>query len=176
MDIASFQRINAQRGQRWHQGDLSQWSPLEWAGAMCGEAGEAANAAKKLRRLALDLPNREAGIPQADITKLEDQVAKECADTIIYALLLMSVVGRDAAQTIAEVFDQKSIEYGFPERAHTPHPEEKKNISMELHRILGEHGVASLSRHDQFATLHSDLIHWAADACRQSRPLPGDVK
>ena len=119
-DLNKFQAINAVRGCRWHQGDTSQWTPLEWAGAMCGEAGEAANAAKKLRRLDLHLPNREAGIPKTDVDKLKLHVAKECADTIIYALLLMSEMGVNASDVIAEVFDQKSIEYGFPERARQP--------------------------------------------------------
>src|SRR5882724_4498362 len=37
-------RANLSRVERWHS--LASWSPLEWAGAMCGEAGEAANFAK----------------------------------------------------------------------------------------------------------------------------------
>lgn len=117
LDLDQFQSINAHRGRRWHQGNLSQWSALEWAGAMAGEAGEAANAAKKLRRLDLSLPNREAGLTKDDAALLRAQVAKECADTIIYALLLMSLMGVNASDVIAEVFDHKSIEYGFPERA-----------------------------------------------------------
>ncbi len=118
-DLDRFQAVNAERGRRWHQGDLTQWSPLEWAGAMAGEAGEAANAAKKLRRLDLQLPNRDAGLTRDDAAPLRAQVAKECADTIIYALLLMSVMGVNASDVIAEVFDQKSVEYGFPERARS---------------------------------------------------------
>lgn len=117
MNLDDFQTVNEVRGQRWHQGDLSQWSALEWAGAMAGEAGEAANAAKKLRRLDLALPNREAGLSQDDAAPLREQVAKECADTIIYALLLMSLMGVRASDVIADVFDRKSVEYGFPERA-----------------------------------------------------------
>lgn len=90
---------------------------MEWAAAMCGEAGEAANAAKKLRRLDLQLPNKEAGLTQADAAPLRTKLANECADTIIYALLLLSLMGEDASIVIARVFDRKSIEYGFPERA-----------------------------------------------------------
>jgi hypothetical protein len=158
-DLEAFQHINAMRGRRWHQGDTSQWTPLEWAGAVTGESGEmteslleltllglaifskagnAANAAKKLRRLDLHLPNREAGILKSDVDKLKKQVAKECADTIIYSLLLMNEMGVSAADTIAEVFDQKSVEYGFPERARdTP---EKSNWAefLEVRRDLIE--------------------------------------
>lgn len=117
MNLDLFQSINAVRGNRWHQGDLSQWSLLEWAGAMCGEAGEAANAAKKLRRLDLSLPNKEAGLTRDDAAPLEEKLADECADTIIYALLILSTMGARASTVIARVFDRKSAEYGFPERA-----------------------------------------------------------
>lgn len=117
MDLQTFQTINAQRGRRWHHGNLHQWSLLEWAGAMAGESGEACNVAKKLRRLELDLPNREAGLQRSDQVGLKKKLANECADTIIYALLLLSALGKDAGTVVADVFDQKSIEYGFEERA-----------------------------------------------------------
>lgn len=117
MNLREFQEINAARGEEWHHGNLNRWSALEWAGAMCGEAGEAANYAKKMRRLELDLPNREAGLQTADYNKLLGNCAREVADAIIYGLLLMSAMKVDAETTIADVFDQKSIEYGFTERA-----------------------------------------------------------
>jgi hypothetical protein len=42
---------------------------------------------------------------------------KEIADTIIYGLIILNEVGWDASTILTEVFNQKSIEYGFPERA-----------------------------------------------------------
>lgn len=117
MDIAKLQQTNKERGERWHQGDLKQWNALEWAGAMCGEAGEAANAAKKLRRLELGIAS--INLASRDLRTEHDAryaVAKECADTILYALLLISVVGIDAECVLREVFNGKSEEYGFPER------------------------------------------------------------
>lgn len=117
MNIDDFQRINAMRARRWHQGDLNQWSLLEWCGAMAGEVGEACNAAKKLRRLEKELPNREAGVPSSDRRHLETWVTREVVDGIIYGLIILSVLGVDAGAAIAVVFDQKSVEYGFPERA-----------------------------------------------------------
>lgn len=117
MDLDRFQKVNAARALRWHHGDLAQWSLLEWAGAMCGEAGEAANVAKKLRRIALSLPNQQAGIPMGDVVDLRAKLAKETADAMIYGLIILSALGFEASRVITEVFDQKSIEYGFPERA-----------------------------------------------------------
>lgn len=119
MNLNDFQKVNAIRAKRWHRGDLNQWSVLEWAGAMCGEAGEAANYAKKIRRLDLKLPNKEAGLDIDDYENLRESCAKEVADTIIYGLILLSVLKVDATKVITDVFDKKSIEYGFPERAVT---------------------------------------------------------
>lgn len=117
IDIDQFQEMNAQRGKRWHGGDLNQWNLLEWAAAMAGEAGEACNAAKKVRRLELDLMNRVDGAEDRDIEALKWKLANEAADTLIYSLLLLSVLGVRASDVIERVFDRKSIEYGFPERA-----------------------------------------------------------
>lgn len=116
MDINQFQQINAERAGRWHT-DLSDWSLLEWAGAMAGEAGEGCNVAKKIRRLDLNLPNKEAGISKGDVFVLKHKLACEVADTIIYGLIILSIMDYDASKIIKSVFDQKSIEYGFPERA-----------------------------------------------------------
>jgi hypothetical protein len=41
----------------------------------------------------------------------------EVADSIIYGLIIMSELDVDASVMLAHVFDEKSIEYGFPERA-----------------------------------------------------------
>lgn len=117
MDITKFQLVNETRAKRWHNGDLSQWSLLEWTGAMCGESGEASNFAKKIKRLDIKLPNLEKGIPSKNRVELEFKCAQEVADSIIYGLIILSQLGFDASMIIGNVFDQKSIEYGFPERA-----------------------------------------------------------
>ena len=108
--------VDLERARRWH--DEEDWSALEWAGAMCGEAGEAANAAKKLKRVHAEIKNINEG--DRSLTTVEAasrKVAAEAADTIIYALLLMARVGvTDPENVIREVFNKKSEEYGFPER------------------------------------------------------------
>lgn len=115
MDISEFQRINKLRAERWHA--VGEWSLLEWSGAMCGESGEAANFAKKIKRLTTSLPNKEAGIDFKDLEKLKEGLAWEVADSIIYGIIILSQIDVDASKIIAKVFNQKSIEYGFPERA-----------------------------------------------------------
>jgi hypothetical protein len=117
MDITKFQEINAQRAKRWHNDGKTNWNMLEWAGAMCGESGEAANVAKKIRRLDMNLPNKEKGLDKSNLRDLQLKCAMEVADSIIYGLIMMSELDVDASVMLAHVFDEKSIEYGFPERA-----------------------------------------------------------
>lgn len=114
-DVSDLQTTSDDRAKRWH--GENNWSALEWAGAMCGEAGEAANAAKKLKRLEVHMMNIDArAMSPEDEEQLKEHVAKEAADTILYALLLISKVGKSAEMVLRQVFNQKSHEYGFPER------------------------------------------------------------
>lgn len=118
--MLSIQQIVEQsvsRAKRWHNGNVDEWTPLEWAAAMCGEAGEAANAAKKLKRLTDNIASiNETGRNLTDIPSAKQAVAKEVADTILYAVLLAHVVGADLEKELILVFNRKSDEYGFPER------------------------------------------------------------
>lgn len=116
MTIKELQELSEERSKKWHKGLLDNWSLLEWAGAMCGEAGEAANVAKKLKRIETALPNKAAGVSIDDYDALRYKLGMECADTILYAMLVMSAAGIEAEEVIKHVFNQKSIEYGFPER------------------------------------------------------------
>jgi len=123
----TLQRIfheSVSRAARWHEGDIHNWTPLEWAGAMCGEAGEAANAAKKLKRLRDGIKS----INHDTETEIRHFIAEshaatavvhEVCDTILYAVLLAAsagATGDDLEITLASVFNTKSEEYGFPER------------------------------------------------------------
>lgn len=122
LTIVRIMRANLARVERWHS--LKDWSTLEWAGAMCGEAGEAANYAKKLKRVETDMPNHDGRVEgtfdQAALTRLyREGIAKEYADTLIYGVLMCARAGltpHEVQQAIRDVFNAKSEEYGFPER------------------------------------------------------------
>lgn len=118
MTILGLFETNVERAKKWHPGGIEEWSALEWAGAMTGEAGEAANAAKKLKRVESQLQNiNEPGRSLIDVATAQVAVASECADTILYALLLMARVGvTDPEATLRTIFNRKSEEYGFSER------------------------------------------------------------
>lgn len=108
---------NVARVARWHA--LNSWSPLEWAGAMCGEAGEAANFAKKLKRLVDQIPNHDARCANPTFAEYKRGILHENADAAIYGVLMCASVGASAEefqQAIRDAFNAKSIEYGFPER------------------------------------------------------------
>lgn len=125
LTLRALTATNVQRASRWHPGGLAEWSPLEWAGAMAGEAGEACNAAKKLKRIDGNLKNinHEEGRSLTERSAACHQVAKEVADTIIYGVLLVAAVGEDIESVLIDVFNKKSEEYGFPERLALALPE-----------------------------------------------------
>ena len=50
LTFAHLSVVNRKRCRRWHGGDSEGWTGSDWSNAMCGEAGEAANVVKKLRR------------------------------------------------------------------------------------------------------------------------------
>lgn len=50
LTFAELDAVNAARCKRWHNADTERWTEADWSNAMCGEAGEAANVVKKLRR------------------------------------------------------------------------------------------------------------------------------
>lgn len=122
--IQEVQRLSVQRANRWHGGDFRQWSGLEWAGAMCGEAGEAANVAKKLRRVELAIDGNAASERPLVPEELREKLANECADVFLYLVLLAARYDIDLTSAIVRTFNAKSIEMGFPERAFMPTDEQ----------------------------------------------------
>lgn len=115
--LRTVQQLNDARKEAWHEGGAREWSLLEWAGAMCGEAGEAANVAKKISRIDLGLRGNEAS--EHVITErsaLCEKLAGEVAGTVLYAALLASAAGIDFSEAVIHEFDGKSEAMGFPQR------------------------------------------------------------
>lgn len=111
--IQSISTINRKRAKRWHPRGLEDWTVLEWAGAMAGEAGECANAAKKVRRLELRLRQRKG---PGDMATALAKLAEEVADTYLYLDLICARTGIDFRQAIIDKFNRTSAQEGFPER------------------------------------------------------------
>lgn len=111
LTFAALSYINRLRCGRWHS--LDSWSPQIWGLAMCGEAGEVANALKKLHR-------HDNGIQQAvdskDRAELVRNVAMEIGDTAVYLDLLAQRMGLRLEDCVRDTFNRVSEREGFPER------------------------------------------------------------
>lgn len=92
LTFAEFAEANRTRCRRWHDPASEPWTGADWSNAMCGEAGEAANVVKKLRRQ-------------------ETFTARGPDDPDASVLRSMLV-----AQATAGKFNRVSVRQGFPER------------------------------------------------------------
>lgn len=121
--LDQFEALNLQRCRRWHKGPqgIDEWSITDWFTAMTGELGEAANAVKKLRRVQGNLANINDGDRQlSDVAEAAKKAQHELADTFIYMVIaahqLTKMGAPEFGAAIRYAFNQKSREYGFPER------------------------------------------------------------
>lgn len=102
------------RRHRWHMTETRPWSIAEWTNALCGEAGEAANIAKKLLRFDLGIAGNVA--VEQDRKVLLDKLARELADVVHYAIIAAERAEVDLEQALRDTFNEKSEQLGFPER------------------------------------------------------------
>jgi NTP pyrophosphatase (non-canonical NTP hydrolase) len=113
LTFAAVSKLNRERCERWHPGFPDDgWTGADWATAMAGEAGEACNVVKKLRRA-------QFGIVQAAADpgpELRAKLATEIGDTFLYLDLLAQYYGLDMQRCVADTFNRVSEREGFPER------------------------------------------------------------
>jgi NTP pyrophosphatase (non-canonical NTP hydrolase) len=114
LSFKSLNSANVARARRWHPGfpEQDDWNGADWSNAMCGEAGEAANVVKKLRRI----ETNKVGTPDSELWGLQKALAKELADTVIYADLLAAKYGINLGTAIVNKFNEVSERNDFPER------------------------------------------------------------
>lgn len=107
-------RANRRRCEKWHPGfpNDDTWSLADWSNAMCGEAGEAANVVKKIRRIQTGLSGRVD--PPSE--ELKVMLGEELADVICYLDLLATKAGIDLPAAIVAKFNAISIREGFSDR------------------------------------------------------------
>lgn len=116
LTFRTVSQTNAERAGRWHHGfpgsGKDGWTGADWSNAMAGEAGEACNVVKKLRRI-------ETGIQQASAVTRDELLAKlatEIGDTFMYLDLLAQHYGLNLAHCVVNTFNRVSEREGFPER------------------------------------------------------------
>jgi NTP pyrophosphatase (non-canonical NTP hydrolase) len=113
LSFAQFDAIGLLRSERWHKTGIHEWSVADWTLAMCGEAGEVANAVKKMKRL-------ECGMQQSngpeDMAAAHHAVLKEIGDTVAYLSLLAQRMGSSLESCAVIAFNSVSAREGFPEK------------------------------------------------------------
>lgn len=88
---------------------LASWSTSDWMTAVLGEFGEAANVVKKLNRVRDGI----RGNSETEV-ELRAKLARELADTAIYLDLVFQSLGLDMARAVAETWNAKSAQIGYP--------------------------------------------------------------
>ena len=113
LSFAGLREQNEARARRWHPGfpEDDDWNGADWSNAMCGEAGEAANVVKKLRRI----ETGKVGTRHVTESGLLVDLASELADIVIYADLVAAKYGIPLSTAIVRKFNEVSERHGFPE-------------------------------------------------------------
>ena len=112
MEFKEFSKKNLKRCQHpdGFNHPLHSWTRAEWFQAVLGELGEAANVAKKIKRIEQGIPGND---PDLTLDELNAQLAEEIADTFIYLDLLAQSQGIDLEEAVMSKFNQKSAEIGY---------------------------------------------------------------
>jgi NTP pyrophosphatase (non-canonical NTP hydrolase) len=105
-------RANRDRCKWWHNPSTEPWTGADWSNAMCGEAGEAANVVKKLRRHETGV----IGLEERSRSDLRDDLGLEIADTILYALSLADHYAIHVPTALVDKFNFISRREGLPHR------------------------------------------------------------
>ena len=113
MTFEEFQRVNKARCEAAAQ-SIDGWLPSQWSNAMAGEAGEACNITKKMDRIWPANQFKQSWNKPEDqrMSELEDRLALELGDVVIYADLLATRIGRSLGDCVRESFNRKSDEIG----------------------------------------------------------------
>lgn len=138
LNFTELRAANAARCGRWHQGGIEEWSVADWAVAMVGEAGEACNAIKKLRRIETGALNLNEPGRQLDERGLAlSAIGEELADTLIYLDLLALRLGIDLGLAVVRKFNKVSERYGFPERLYDVETDQRESYDAAV-KAIGE--------------------------------------
>lgn len=135
--LTRLRKANRSRVVRWHGPDSTPWTGADWSNAMCGEAGEAANVVKKLRRFETGTRSKR---DDATYDELRGDLREELADMIVYADLLAIHYGLDLREGIIAKFDKVSEREGFPERLSPTQDEIDAHHRDRPHGLCAAHG------------------------------------
>lgn len=99
-NLRKFSELNKKRCEsKFHA--IDSWSLSDWGCALAGEAGEACNFIKKLRRL-------EGKFEPLEKSRLKKELGKELADIYTYLDLISTKLGIDLGKEIVDKFNEVS--------------------------------------------------------------------
>lgn len=131
LTFSEFSTLNRERASHWHDADLldGDWTLADWSNAMQGEAGEAGNVVKKMRRIELGAQQAEYQDWDEDSTRgdLLARLWKEIGDTAVYLDLLAQAVGQNLGFCVALAFNRTSVKEDLPQRLRWATEEEEEN-------------------------------------------------
>jgi NTP pyrophosphatase (non-canonical NTP hydrolase) len=154
LDLAELRHANTSRARRWHSEDTAPWSLADWSNAMCGEAGEAANVVKKIRRHETHVSS-SYNTPALD--ELYEALTLELADLVIYADLVAANAGIDLAAAIRRKFNEVSAAQDFPERIGPTEAETEQALSEATDLLEAERrDPGKVARGEEFAFTRDD--------------------
>lgn len=90
---------------------IKDWSTMEWAGAMAGEAGEACNVTKKIRRVDSNHQRRKHTHTREELVEM---LGEELADTLCYLVITAKREGIDLNAAFIKKYNQVSQENDIP--------------------------------------------------------------
>lgn len=90
---------------------VQSWEPEMWMTAVLGEMGEAANIAKKIKRIKDGIGGNEAHETEE---YLHERIGEELADVVIYLDLLATRLGLDIRKEVIKKFNKTSRKIGYP--------------------------------------------------------------
>lgn len=131
LTFAELSAVSQSRRDRWHTPDTEPWTGADWSNAMCGEAGEAANVVKKLRRHETGMADK---IPVDELVRM---LADELGDVVAYCDLLGRHYGIDLGAAVARKFNFISEREGFPERLPVGRCSSCHGTGMVYQRVRG---------------------------------------
>jgi NTP pyrophosphatase (non-canonical NTP hydrolase) len=108
---------NRARLKRWHR-NAEGWSCGDTSNGMVGEAGEAANIVKKIRRIETGIVEDPDGSKRSAFVA---DLADELADVFLYLDLLADEFNINLPHAIRRKFNRVSRELGFPEQIGALH-------------------------------------------------------
>jgi NTP pyrophosphatase (non-canonical NTP hydrolase) len=109
LTFAALREGNLARQAHW--GGSENWTLADWSNAMAGEAGEACNVVKKIRRVELGTTGNKNSV-----SAYSKQLETEIGDVMIYLDLLANAAGFSLENCVRRAFNEKSDELNMPVR------------------------------------------------------------